>query len=325
MSSSSPTHPAIFLMGPTAAGKTDIAAQLYQRLPCEIISVDSALVYRGMNIGTAKPDAAFLQKTPHHLIDIRDPRDPYSAADFRHDALALMADIRERGRVPLLVGGTMLYFKALRDGLAPLPPADAEIRRQISLDAAQYGWPHIHHELAQVDPISAARLNPNDPQRLQRALEVYRLTGISLTQWHAEQKQHASALADHRYTAIAVAVSPQDRKVLHQRIEQRFLQMLEQGLIEEVNALRQRGDLSPELPSIRAVGYRQVWEHLDGNIDYNTLIEQGVAATRQLAKRQLTWLRSWPDLRWIHTEVSTCVDSVTNHVENAIREKLVLP
>ncbi|TDV51333.1 tRNA dimethylallyltransferase [Pseudomonas graminis] len=296
--------PAIFLMGPTAAGKTDLAIELTKVLPCELISVDSALVYRGMDIGTAKPSKALLDAYPHRLIDILDPGQSYSAADFRTDALQAMAEITARGKIPLLVGGTMLYFKALLEGLADMPAADAEVRAQIEAQAASQGWQALHDELATIDPVSAARIHPNDPQRLVRALEVFRVSGMSMTA-HREQQSaqsaQASASGRHQlpYTVANLAIAPTDRKVLHDRIAVRFRQMLEEGFVEEVVALRSRGDLHSDLPSIRAVGYRQVWDHLDGKLNRDEMQERGIIATRQLAKRQFTWLRSWQDLHWL--------------------------
>jgi tRNA dimethylallyltransferase len=286
---------AIFLAGPTASGKTAAALALAQRYPVEIISVDSALVYRGMDIGTAKPTPAELASAPHHLIDIRDPLDAYSAAEFATDALRLMAEIRTRGRWPLLVGGTMLYFKALLDGLNDMPAADPAIRAELEAQAAAQGWPALHAELAQLDPTTAARLAPNDAQRIQRALEVQRLSGRPLSSFHQP-----------RPTALAhgplIALEPTDRAWLHQRIALRFEAMLAEGLVDEVRHLRQRGDLHPELPSMRCVGYRQAWEVLDlcsgpslSPAAHAELRDRGIFATRQLAKRQLTWLRSMPE------------------------------
>jgi tRNA dimethylallyltransferase len=276
-------------MGPTASGKTALAVSLVERFPLEIISVDSALVYRGMNIGTAKPDAATLARAPHHLLDIRDPTEAYSAAAFCDDARRLMADIVARGRVPLLVGGTMLYFRALLRGLDDLPRADAALRKQLEAEAALSGWPALHAELAAVDPVTAARLAPNDSQRIGRALEIFRLTGTPM-----------SALLDRAqselpYRALQLALIPSDRAVLHQRIADRFDAMLAEGLIDELKTLRQTYALTPDLPAMRAVGYRQAWAYLEGEISLDELRETGIAATRQLAKRQLTWLRSWPD------------------------------
>lgn len=290
--------PAIFLMGPTASGKTDIAIRLAQEYPIDIISVDSSMVYRGLDIGTAKPSAAELALAPHRLIDIRDPAQPYSAADFRVDALREMADISAQGRIPLLVGGTMLYFKALKEGLANLPEANEVIRAEITLEAQTYGWPAIHQKLAAVDPITAARLQPNDSQRLQRALEVYYITGKPLSAIH--QEQEAQALP---YRLLELALLPKERSILHERIEKRFDLMLASGLIDEVRALKSRGDLHLELPAIRSVGYRQVWEYLDGLYDADEMRFRAIVATRQLAKRQHTWLRGLKDdVNQLYTE-----------------------
>lgn len=287
--SASTFPPAVFLMGPTASGKTALAVHLAERFPCEIISVDSALVYRGMNIGTAKPDAATLACAPHHLLDIRDPTEAYSAAAFCSDARRLMTDISARGRVPLLVGGTMLYFRALLQGLDDLPRADTALRHQLESEAAVRGWPALHAELAKVDPATAARLHPADSQRIGRALEIFRLSGAPMS---AQLDKAQTALP---YRVLQLALIPSDRAVLHQRIAARFDVMLADGLIDEVANLRRTYALNPGLPSMRAVGYRQAWAYLDGKIDMPALREQGIAATRQLAKRQLTWLRSWPD------------------------------
>ncbi|MEA1763520.1 tRNA (adenosine(37)-N6)-dimethylallyltransferase MiaA [Pseudomonas syringae pv. tomato] len=301
--------PAIFLMGPTAAGKTDLAIELSKVLPCELISVDSALVYRGMDIGTAKPSKAQLAEFPHRLIDILDPAQSYSAADFRSDALAAMAQITARGNIPLLVGGTMLYFKALLDGLADMPAANTAVRAQLEADAQAFGWQSLHDQLAVVNPVSAARIHPNDPQRLIRALEVYRVSGMSMTAHREQQTAQsteaaASGCQQLPYTVANLAIAPADRKVLHQRIALRFEQMLDQGFLDEVLALRSRGDLHAGLPSIRAVGYRQVWDHLDGKLTREEMQERGIIATRQLAKRQFTWLRSWDDLHWLDSLAS---------------------
>jgi len=296
--------PAIFLMGPTAAGKTDLALELARVLPCDLISVDSALVYRGMDIGTAKPERAVLDEFPHALIDIRDPAESYSAAEFRADALAAMAESTARGRIPLLVGGTMLYYKALLEGLADMPSADPAIRAELEARAASEGWEVLHRELALVDPESAARIHPNDPQRLTRALEVYRVSGLSMTEHRRRQAAGnpdtgTSAVGQLPYTVAQLAIAPAQRQVLHERIAQRFRVMLEQGFVEEVEALRRRSDLHAGLPSIRAVGYRQVWEYLDGELSRDEMVERGIIATRQLAKRQFTWLRGWDGLHWL--------------------------
>jgi len=286
---------AICLMGPTASGKTALALALCEHYPFEIVSVDSALVYRGMDIGTAKPTAEELARAPHHLIDIRDPVEPYSAADFRVDALRLIGEIRARGRIPLLVGGTMLYFKVLREGIADLPAADPQVRADLLAQAGREGWPALHRELERVDPAAAARIHPNHSQRIQRALEVFRLTGTALSELQRAQAEEPAL------PLFCLALAPVDRALLHRRIAQRFEQMLEQGFIDEVARLRARGDLDPDLPSMRAVGYRQVWNYLDGECERAALLEQGIIATRQLAKRQFTWLRQWSDLNWILT------------------------
>jgi tRNA dimethylallyltransferase len=274
------------LAGPTASGKSAAAMAIAREHGCEIVSVDSALVYRGMDIGTAKPTPAERAGVPHHLIDIRDPAQAYSAAEFATDARALVDAIRARGKRVLLVGGTMLYFKALFDGLAPMPGADAEVRAAIEAQAARLGWPALHAQLAQVDPATAQRLAPNDAQRIQRALEVWRLTGRPLSQLHAQPAQQAGLRCD-----LFLSLEPQDRGWLHARIAQRFDAMLAAGFLAEVQALRARGDLRADLPSMRCVGYRQAWEALDGEWPMASLRERGIAATRQLAKRQLTWLR----------------------------------
>lgn len=283
--------PAICLMGPTASGKTAVSLGLTLRFPLEIVSVDSAQVFRDMDIGTAKPDRATLEKFPHHLIDLISPEESYSAARFRSDALRVMAEITARGRIPLLAGGTMLYFKALRDGLSDLPQADAELRRAIDAEARERGWPALHAELARLDPAAAARLKPTDAQRIQRALEVVRLTGAPLAESIARRTGAAVP-----YRLIQLALQPSDRAVLHARIAQRFDAMLEAGLIDEVSALRRKYRLHAGLPSMRCVGYRQVWDYLEGRSDRAALREKGIAATRQLAKRQLTWLRAWEDV-----------------------------
>ena len=298
--------PVIFLMGPTASGKTDLAMALHDQLPVELISVDSALVYRGMDVGSAKPSKDELEKYPHYLIDIRDPSEPYSAADFVSDAEKAIADIHANGKIPLLVGGTMLYFRALLDGLADMPEADAEVRAKIERDAEQFGWPYVHQQLAEVDPQMAAEIHPNHSQRLSRALEVFLVTGKTMSQLRAEQSQNQRAAFADRFSLTQIAISPRDRSVLHQRIEQRFTKMLTQGLVDEVRQLYARGDLHEDLPAIRAVGYRQVWEYLAQKLNYDEMVERGIIATRQLAKRQLTWLKNWPvepsPIFWLYTQ-----------------------
>ena len=286
----------VCLMGPTAAGKTGLAVEMAEAHDYEIISVDSALIYRGMDIGTAKPDAQMLKRAPHRLIDIKDPDEVYSAADFVVDAKREIADILARGKKPLLVGGTMMYFNALMKGLAKMPVANVELRAKIEAEAAEFGWPHLHQELQRLDPESAQRIHPNDPQRLQRAIEVCRLSGRSMTALWAEQKAAASD-----YEFVSIAVMPEDRSVLHERIKERFDIMMEQGFLAEVEALFQRGDLHLDMPSIRCVGYRQMWLHLAGECDLDEAIYRGVVATRQLAKRQVTWLRSWENLQIFDT------------------------
>ena len=290
---------AIFLMGPTASGKSALAMELVRHLPCDIISVDSALVYRGMDIGTAKPTAEELALAPHRLIDIIDPLDAYSAADFRRDALREMADIVAKGRIPLLVGGTMLYYKALLEGLSPLPEADPGVRAQIELEAATQGWAALHAELCRIDPVAGARIHPNDPQRLSRALEVFRLTGKNLTELTALQGEPLP------YRTMQFVIAPSDRTWLRERIALRFDTMLAQGFEREVTRLLQRGDLNPSLPSIRCVGYRQMWDYLTGVLSYDEMRYRGIVATCQLAKRQMTWLRGWSHpLHWLESTAS---------------------
>jgi tRNA dimethylallyltransferase len=282
---------AIFLMGPTASGKTGAAVELFQRLPVELISVDSALVYRDMNIGTAKPDAVTLQRAPHHLIDIIDPTQAYSAAQFRADALRLMADITARGKIPLLVGGTMLYFNALQGGLGELPEANPEVRARLDAEALKIGWPAMHRRLAAIDPETAARLKTTDSQRIQRALEICELSGKTMTQLFAEQTSTVLP-----YRLLKLALVPSDRSVLHQRIAVRFDQMLADGFVDEVKSLQKKyPTLSADVPSMRCVGYRQALQYMAGEISLPELREKGIAATRQLAKRQLTWLRGMDD------------------------------
>jgi tRNA dimethylallyltransferase len=278
---------AILLMGPTASGKSALAAALAQRFPVEIVSVDSAQIYRGMDIGTAKPSIAERRAVPHHLIDILDPTERYSAAQFRGEAIRLIREISARGRTPLLVGGTLLYFKALREGLSDLPDSDDEVRAGIDAEAAELGWHALHARLAEVDPQTAARLKPTDSQRIQRALEVFRVSGVPMSALLGRKK--GAALP---FRPIEIALKPSDRGELHRRIEKRFDAMLERGLVEELRALRKRYALRRELPSMRCVGYRQAWQFLEGEIDRGELRDRGIFATRQLAKRQLTWLRA---------------------------------
>ena len=282
---------AVFLLGPTASGKSAVAMALSRRVPIEIVSVDSAQVYRGMDIGTAKPGAEERAAVAHHLVDILDPTEAYSAGRFREDALRLVAQIHSRGRVPVLVGGTMLYFRALSRGLAELPAAQPAIRREIEMQAQRRGWPALHGELARVDPESAARIEPTDAQRIQRALEVHRHSGRTLTQWHADERLEALP-----FEALKIALEPSDRGALHRRIEARFRAMLDRGLVEELEGLRGRHALAASMPSMRAVGYRQAWEVLEGTRPRATLEARGAAATRQLAKRQLTWQRAMDDV-----------------------------
>jgi len=282
-------------MGPTASGKTDLAIEIARKMDCELVSVDSALVYKGLDIGSAKPDY------PHHLVDIREPDDVYSVADFVADATRLAAEITARGRIPLFVGGTMMYFKAFLEGLADMPAADPKIRKAIENDAREHGWPYIHAQLAEVDPQSAERIHPNHSQRLCRALEVYRSSGITMTAWQGNELPEPVKPGD-IYRVAQLAICPGERAVLHSRIALRFQLMMNAGMLEEVEGLRRRGDLSPDLPAIRAVGYRQLWEHLNGDHSLQEGVEKAIAATRQLAKRQLTWLRKWPELNWIYTD-----------------------
>ncbi|MBM3342750.1 MAG: tRNA (adenosine(37)-N6)-dimethylallyltransferase MiaA [Betaproteobacteria bacterium] len=312
-----PHHPpAIILMGPTASGKTALSASLAQSLQCEIISVDSAQIYKHMNIGTAKPEAEFLKQTPHHGIDIIEPHETYSAAKFRDDALVHMREITERGKIPLLVGGTMLYFKALIEGMNDLPKADPMVRLMIDTLAEEKGWPGVHANLMAVDPETAARLDPNDSQRIQRALEIYHLTGKPMSEWLAKPKY-----VYFPYTPINIAITPSDRGVLHERIAQRFQQMLEAGLIDEVARLRDEYALEPTMPSMRCVGYRQTWQHLNGAFGIPELFEQGVAATRQLAKRQLTWLRAMEDEREV-AQFDCLASDMDERVLDYIRQEL---
>ena len=289
--------PVILLLGPTAAGKTDAAVALAERLPCRLISMDSALVYRGMDIGTAKPPAKLLGRHPHALIDIRDPAAPYTAADFVADADLEVRHALEQGQVPVLVGGAMLYARAFRDGLAALPPANPEVRAAIAAEAAAQGWPKLHNRLAAVDPVAAANIHPHNGARLQRALEVFETSGKPISAYWREQGKSAAPQRLGQ-ELLEFALMPEDRAALHRRIAERFDAMLAQGFVDEVRTLRARGDLHLGLPSMRAVGYRQVWRHLDGAWDAERMRAKGIAATRQLARRQLTWLRSWP---WVES------------------------
>jgi tRNA dimethylallyltransferase len=307
-------RPVACLLGPTASGKTAAALALGEQGDVEIISVDSALVYRGMDIGTAKPSMEERARVPHHLIDIVDPSDAYSAARFAADTRRLVGEIEARGRIPLLVGGTMLYYRALVDGLSPLPVADAATRAALDADAAREGWPALHARLARHDPLTAARLAPNDAQRIQRALEVWMLSGVPMSAL-LDQAGRAPAAGHAARRFAVVALEPAERGVLHARIEARFDAMLAQGLIDEVARLRARGDLGPELPAMRCVGYRQVWEHLDGATDRATMRDKGIFATRQLCKRQLTWLRAMPE----RVVVDCCRPDATALALDAVR------
>jgi tRNA dimethylallyltransferase len=313
MNSSSSKPNVICLMGPTASGKTSLAVDLVQQHPFQIVSVDSAQIYRQMDIGTGKPQKEILDIAPHRLIDFIDPAVPYSASQFRTDAFREIDEILDVGDTPLLVGGTMLYFRVLRDGLANMPHADPEIRAQIGKLAQEQSWEAVHQQLSVVDPDSAARIHPNDPQRIQRALEVYRVSGKTMTSFHAEMQAQQESLLP--YNLHFFAIQPADRGVLHGQIETRFQQMLNEGLVDEVQALRARGDLDHQLPSIKSVGYRQVWQHLDGEIDYDGMVEKSIIATRQLAKRQLTWLRSWPTLQSLSNSSTQSVHHVLKYMD----------
>lgn len=293
------------LMGPTASGKTHVAIELTQRLPCDIVSVDSAMVYRGMDIGTAKPTPAELSIAPHRLIDIADPAEAYSAGQFCVDATQAIEQILRAGRIPLLVGGTMLYFRALQQGLSPLPSADPALREQLAQEAEQNGWSVLHQRLQRIDPESAARISAQDTQRIQRALEIHALTGQPASEFY----KHAAAIKS-PYRMVNLALMIDDRLALAKRIEQRFIHMLKQGFIAEVEALRARGDLHADLPSMRAVGYRQVWDYLAGELNAADMQERAIIATRQLAKRQMTWLRSWPEVHFIPAESGRVVEDV---------------
>jgi tRNA dimethylallyltransferase len=307
---------AVLLLGPTASGKTAVALALAARLPVEIVSVDSAQVYRGMDIGTAKPDAATRKRVPHHLLDIVDPTQPYSAGRFRADAVRAMQEIDARGRIPLLAGGTMLYFRALASGLADLPPAQPAIRRDIEERARREGWPALHRELARVDAAAAARIEPTDAQRIQRALEVHRATGRALSTFHAAPAR------DPPFDALAIVLEPSERAALHERIAARFHAMLAAGLVEELEGLRARYALRESLPSMRTVGYRQAWDTLEGRESAATLEARGIAATRQLAKRQLTWLRSGAALGAVAPEAIARYDCLRGDLEGAVGERV---
>ena len=296
-------------MGPTAAGKTDAAVALAESFDVELISVDSALVYRGLCIGAAQPDY------PHHLIDIRDPADVYTAANFVEDTLSCIADARARGRRVVLVGGTMMYYRALIEGLSDMPASDPVTRAEIELEASRVGWPEMHRQLSAVDPDAANGLHPHHSQRISRALEVFRQTGISMSQWQRANTQEGRA-------AVCLALAPVDRATLHARIETRFARMLEAGFVEEVKTLFDRGDLHTDLPAIRAVGYRQIWSHLSGEYSLEDARDKGIAATRQLAKRQITWLRGWSGLHWIDSEAKDGQEQVKNYLRNYLQAPL---
>jgi len=305
--------PAVFLMGPTASGKTDLAAGLVKHFPLEIISVDSAMIYQGMAIGTARPDVDLLRAAPHRLIDFRDPGEPYSVAEFCRDALTEMEDITASGHIPLLVGGTLLYFRALERGLSVMPPADPEVRARLDAEAQQIGLAGLHARLREIDPPAAARIHANDPQRIQRALEVYELTGKALSEFHGRGR-----VAAFPYRLIKLILAPRDRKLLQTRIEKRFRNMLDAGLVDEVRRLREREDLTAELPALRAVGYRQVWSFLDGQMGYEEMINQAIVATRRYAKRQMTWLRSETDGKWFVAEAPDVAEQLHLHLHSRL-------
>jgi tRNA dimethylallyltransferase len=314
--------PVIFLMGPTASGKTDLAIALSKHLPVDVISVDSALIYRDMNIGTAKPTADELAQAPHALINICDPAESYSAADFCRHAQQEIEKSHVANRIPLLVGGTMMYFNALLKGLADMPATDEATRQKIEAEAEAHGWPAVHEELMKVDPVSAEAIHPNHSHRIARALAVYRMSGKAMSAYRKEQAAQASdeLTFTERYNVIQLALMPLDRAWLHERIQLRYRTMLAQGFVDEVKALHDRGDLHIDLPSIRSVGYRQVWEYLNGDYDYDAMIDKGTAATRQLAKRQLTWLRGWPDLQLLEIDTTTMAlkDCFDKNLKNAL-------
>lgn len=308
---------AIFVMGPTASGKTDLAIALQQHLPVELINVDSAQIYRQLDIGSAKPDKATLETAPHRLIDILDPLESYSAADFITDATREMAEISSRGKIPLLVGGTMLYFKALLEGLSDMPSADPAIRAEILKHAEDFGWASVHEQLRAVDPESAASLHPNHSQRIQRALEVYRISGVPMSTLRLEPNVGGVAQS---YSIKQIALLPNNRNLLHERIDYRFRKMMDGGFEAEVRALFQRGDLHEDLPAIRSVGYRQLWQHLQGQCSLDEAVEKGIIATRQLAKRQITWLRNWPSSCEIEVDNETELLSVNNICQLALKK-----
>ncbi len=293
------TLPVIFLMGPTATGKTEIAVSLSRQNPIDVISVDSAMVYRGMDIGTAKPSKVLLKEVPHRLIDICEPDETYSAAKFRLDALLAINEIHSQNRIPLLVGGTGLYFRALETGISDLPDADAEVRQQLESEAEQIGWQAMHRRLAEIDPASAERIHSNDPQRIQRALEIYEISGRSMTDHYEDETTNPFP-----FEVIKIILNPDDRSILHERIKHRFLNMLDEGLVEEVRTFHENKRFIGSLPSMRTVGYRQVWNYLDGETDYEEMIEKGIIATRQLAKRQMTWLRKEENGIWLDCDAS---------------------
>lgn len=303
--SKSELPPAIFIMGPTASGKTSLAMELVKRLPVEIIGVDSGQIYRGMDIGSAKPDAEILRVAPHRLIDIREPDESYSAAEFCEDALRAMHEITAAGRIPMLVGGTMLYFRSLEHGLSAMPSADAGVRARLEAQANEQGWVAMHSRLLEIDPVAGARIHPNDPQRIQRALEVYELTGRNMTDLIASQEKEPL-----QYRLCKLSIAPKEREVLRERIALRFNQMIEQGFIEEVEALYARGDLNLDMPSMRSVGYRQIWHYLEGKNSREEAIARGIIASHQLAKRQMTWLRSDTNVHWFDSTEDNLLDSV---------------
>jgi len=299
------TLPVIFLMGPTATGKTDIAVSLFKQYSIELISVDSAMVYKGMDIGTAKPSKELLNEVPHRLIDICEPDEPYSAARFRADALQDIEEIHSQNMIPLLVGGTGLYFRTLETGISDLPDADADVRQRLEMEAGEVGWEAMHRRLAEVDPDSAERIHPNDPQRIQRALEIYEISGRSMTD-HYEN----GAVSPFPFEVIKIILNPGDRLKLHERIKRRFLKMLDDGFIEEVRTFHKVDRFSGSLPAMRMVGYRQIWNYLDGETNYEEMVERGIAATRQLAKRQMTWLRKEENGIWFNSDGSGLVDKI---------------